>query len=422
MTPCSVLSVHPIPGDNLKANNAMAISQSSITTTLQSQWQRIAAIALLAAALVGGWLWLQNEEAPSKPSIPPTVNDNVLTFSGRLEGIRTEAVNAADRIDSSFPARVSWAEEKTSRVRSPFSGRIVRSLVKVGDTVQAGQPLAEIHSSEYTKAEADFDVADAGLQRARILFDAGILSKRELQVAEADRKRAFAEVMRSQPVAPEAFTASANGLFTLRAPIAGVVVEQNLNPGQEYRPDQDTPPLFVISDPSTLWVWVDLSELDITELKTSRASLAITAHSGAFPSETFKGSIVQFSDYVDASTRTFRLRGVIDNRKRLLKSEMFVNVNLVDGSAGVQESSRFVVPTTAVFLVGEQRYVFVQVGDSSFARQEVRVTREIAGRSIVAGLSQGQRVVTDGNLYLQQIMLRSAKPGAAAPAGKGEAS
>lgn len=400
----------------------MALSASSIAATLRSRWQHVAGAVLLAAALVGGLMWLERDEAPTKPSIPPTVNDNVLTFSTRVEGIRTESVSAADRIDSSFPARVSWAEDKTSRVRSPFSGRIIRSLVKVGDAVKAGQPLAEIHSSDYSKAEADFDVADAGLQRARILFDAGILSTRELQVAEADRKRAFAEIMRSQPVSPETFTASANGLFTLRAPISGVVVEQNLNPGQEYRPDQESPPLFVISDPSALWVWVDLSELDISELKTPRASLAITAHSSAFPAESFKGSIVQFSDYVDPSTRTFRLRGVIENSKRLLKSEMFVNVNLIDGGAAPEETSRFVVPTSAVFLVGEKRYVFIQASDTSFARQEVRVTREIAGRSIVVGLAQGQRVVTDGNLYLQQIMLRSSKPASPAPAAKGEAS
>lgn len=395
---------------------------SAVNKFLRFGSRHILPWVLVAAVLAGSYFWLQREEAPTKPTIPPTVSDNVITFSSRPEGIRTEAVSTADKIDSGFPGRVSWAEDRTSKVRSPFSGRIVRSLVKVGDTVRAGQPLAEIHSSEYSKAEADFQVADTSLQRARVLFDAGILSQRELQVAEADFKRAYAEVMRSQPGSADAFSPSANGLFTLRAPISGVVVEQNLNPGQEYRPDQEAPPLYVITDPSTLWVWVDLSELDISQLRPGQKPFDITAQTGAFPNAVFKGSIVQYSDYVDPTTRTFRLRGVIQNKDRLLKGEMFVNVNLQSSGSGSSEENRFVVPSSALFLVGERRFVFLQASDTSFARQEVRVTREIAGRSIVSGLTLGQRVVTDGNLYLQQILLRSIKPGGSEPIGKGDKS
>lgn len=389
---------------------------------LQSKLKRFLPWVLFAGVLVGAILWLKRDEPIAKPTIPPTVNENVISFSGRPEGIRTESVNNVDKIDSSYPARVTWSEDKTSRVRSPFSGRIVRSLVKVGDTVRAGQPLAEIHSSEYSKAEADFEVADTALQRARILFDAGIISKRELQMAESDRKRAYAEVMRSQPVQAEAFTSSANGLYTLRAPIGGVVVEQNINPGQEYRPDQDTPPLYVISDPNTLWVWVDLSELDIRQFKLDNKPISITAQSTAFPDQVFSGSIVQFSDYVDSTTRTFRLRGTVQNKNRLLKSEMFVNVNLQSADLSSKDENRYVVPSSAVFLSGEKRYVFIQSGDTSFQRQEVNVTREIAGRSIVSGLSLGQRVVTDGNLYLQQIMLKSIKPATPQTTNAGEKS
>lgn len=401
----------------------MPTPESSPSGASPFRWQRIAPWALFAATLVGGMAWLMNrDEVVTKPSIPPTVSENTLTFSGRPEGIRTEAVSAADRIDSSFPGRVSWADDKTSRVRSPFSGRIIRSLVAVGDQVKAGQPLAEIFSSEYSKAEADYEVADSALQRARILFEAGILSKRELQIAEADRKRAYAEVMRSQPAPAESFTAAANGLLTLRAPISGVVVEHNISPGQEYRTDQESPPLYVITDPSILWVWVDLSELDIHQIGAQRKPVELTAQSSAFPNNIFKGRIVQFSDYVDAATRTFRLRGVIENQQRLLKSEMFVNVNLSDGDTKPEDHTRFVVPSSAVFLSGEKRFVFVQASDTSFARQEVRVTREVAGRSIVEGLTPGQRVVTDGNLYLQQIMLKSIKPAPSPSANKGSAS
>jgi cobalt-zinc-cadmium efflux system membrane fusion protein len=87
---------------------------------------------------------------------------------------------------------------------------------------------------------------------------------------------------------------------------------------------------------------------------------------------------------------------------------MYVTVSLPTGIEAGGADQFFAIPANAVFLVGEKRYVFVQNSETSFSRQEIRVSREIAGRAIVKGLEQNQRVVTDGNLYMQQILLRSA--------------
>ena len=72
-----------------------------------------------------------------------------------------------------------------------------------------------------------------------------------------------------------------------------------------------------------------------------------------------------------------------------------------------------------MFLVGEKHYVFIQNSETKYTRQEIRVIREIAGRAIVMGLEINQRVVTDGNLYMQQILLRSAsaRPESGTPQG-----
>lgn len=390
--------------------------------SLASRWRLIVSWAVFAAVLVGGVVWLKQDDKRVKPAIPPTVNDSTITFSNRPDGIRTEPVDGASLIESGFPGRLAWAEDRTSRVRSPFTGRVVRSLVKVGDQVTAGQPLAEIQSGEYGRAEADYQLAESSLERARLLYQAGIVSKRELQITEAEHQRAKAEFLRAQPVGSGVLAGSRNGLFLLRSPITGVVVELAINPGQEIRPDQEAPPLFLITDPSQLWVWVDLGELDIKQLQPIRVPFSVNINSMAFADRSFSGSIVQFSDFLDPVTRTFRLRGVVNNAGRQLKGEMFVNVSLplsIEADAG---NRQFSIPSSALFLVGEKRYVFVQATETSYSRQEVQVYREIAGRSIVRGLSMNQRVVTDGNLYLQQILTRSTKaaPGAAeTPAKEG---
>lgn len=388
--------------------------------SLTSRWRLIVSWSVFVLVLVGGVVWLKQDDKRVKPGIPPTVNDSTITFSNRPDGVRTESVDGASLIESGFPGRLTWAEDRTSRVRSPFTGRVVRSLVKVGDQVTAGQPLAEIHSGEYGRVEADYQLAESSLERARILYQAGIVSKRELQITEAEYKRAKSEFLRSQPAMPQGLAGSRDGLFLLRAPISGVVVELAINPGQEIRADQEAPPLFLITDPSQLWVWVDLGELDIKQLQPVRVPFHVTINSMAFADRSFSGSIVQFSEFLDPVTRTFRLRGVVNNSGRQLKGEMFVNVSLPLGVESDSVDRQFSIPSPAVFLVGEKRYVFIQATDTSYTRLEVQVNREIAGRSIVRGLAMNQRVVTDGNLFLQQILTRSTKaaPGAAEMSAK----
>lgn len=406
----------------MNAPDPDARPSAAMPRSLGSRWRLLVSWSLFLIVLVGGVFWLKQEDTRVKPAIPPTVSDSTITFNNRPDGVRTEPVDSATLIESGFPGRLTWADDRTSRIRSPFTGRVVRSLVKVGDRVSVGQPLAEIHSGEYGRAEADYQLAESNLERSRLLYQAGIVSKRELQTSEAEHKRARAEFLRSQPAMPEVLQGSRDGLFLLRSPIAGVVVETAINPGQEIRADQDAPPLYLVTDPTQLWLWVDLGELDINQLQPIRVPFDVTVVSRAFPEKNFSGSIVQFSEFLDPVTRTFRLRGVVNNSARQLKGEMFVTVNWLGGVEDDAANRLFSIPSSALFLVGEKRYVFIQATETSYTRQEVQVSREIAGRSIVRGLSLNQRVVTDGNLYLQQILMRSTKaaPGASeAPVKEG---
>jgi multidrug efflux pump subunit AcrA (membrane-fusion protein) len=269
-----------------------------ILQTLKNRWRLVLSWTLFFLVLAGGLFWLGHEDKRIRPAIPPTVNDNTITFSSRPDGIRTEAVDAAGVVETGYPGRLVWAEDRTSRIRSPFNGRIVRGLVKVGDRVQAGQPLAEIQSSDYARAEADYQLADANLQRAATLYQAGIVSKRELQVAEGEYRRAKAEFMRSQPAGAEPSLSAAGAYFLLRSPISGVVAEMSINPGQEIRADQDSvAPLFLVTDPAQLWIWIDLGELDLQQLQPFRLPFAVTISSIAFRDQGFRGEVVQFRSH-----------------------------------------------------------------------------------------------------------------------------
>lgn len=400
------------------------MSMSQTEPPVRPEWrQRVArhqrsilAVVTLMLFSLAAVMWFMRGEERVKSVIPPSVNDGTITFENRPHGIKAESIDLAQTVETSVPGRLTWAEDRTTRIRSPFSGRVVRSLVKAGDQIEAGQALAEIFSSEFGRVQADYQLALAEFERAKLLFEAGIMSRRELQSAEAGYRRAKAEYSRSQPIADRPVESSPDGMFVLRSPISGTVVESSVNPGQELGVDQEAPPLYVVSDPRRLWVWVDVNEMDMGQVVSQRLPLAASLRSTAFPERRFTASIVHFSEALEPVSRTFRLRGIVENPGRDLKGEMFVQISLPMRGAQDGADRQLVIPATAVFLMGEKRYVFIQNSETRYTRQEVTVIREIAGRAIVTGVSLAQLVVTEGNLYLQQILVRAERAQRAATA------
>src|SRR5262249_60679254 len=138
--------------------------------------------------------------------------------------------------------RLAWDENVSVRVYSAFSGRVTDVIVQPGDRVESGAVLARIASSDYARAEADAHKAASKLRlgertlaRVRDLQEHGAAAMKELEVAEAEYAAAGSEDERAR-ARLSAYGdpgGAVDGSFALRAPIAGVVVERNLGPGQE---------------------------------------------------------------------------------------------------------------------------------------------------------------------------------------------
>ncbi len=313
----------------------------------------------------------------------------------------------------SFNGRLVWDENVTTRLFTPFAGRVIRIMGEVGQLVETGGPLVLIASADFGQAQADacraatdMVLADRTLTRLRDLFEHGAVPLKDVQSAEADFERARLEKERTAGRLA-LYGAATNGVdqaYMLRSPIGGVVVEKNISPGAELRSDQmlaNTPqlasPLFVITDPERLWVLVDLPERD--QARVSRGQ-KFSVKSASLPNQTFVGSVDLLGDGLDPTTRTVRARGSVANPGRLLKAEMFVKVEVpVAPEAGV------VVPPRAVFLRGDQHCVMVEDSPGRYTRREVTLGAEHRGQMLIAsGLEAGQRVVTDGAILLEQLL------------------
>jgi membrane fusion protein, heavy metal efflux system len=216
-----------------------------------------------------------------------------------------------------LPGRLVWDEDRTVRVYSPFAGRIMEILVHPGSEVPIGQPLAMIASpdfgiaqAEFSKASADLALARRKLARLRELYKNGVSARKDLQEAEAEFARSQAEFERVSARIKLYGKAvhSVDQRYALKSPLAGVVVERAVNRGQELRPDQGDKPLFVISDPTSLWVQLDANEAELHGLSPDKP---FTLLSSQYPGETFSAVITQVADYVDTVTRTIKIRGKV---------------------------------------------------------------------------------------------------------------
>ncbi|MGO8676366.1 MAG: efflux RND transporter periplasmic adaptor subunit [Limisphaerales bacterium] len=369
--------------------------------------------ALLAMAVMADGC-NSNHNAEQPPQVKVTADTVAMaTNSPQLAQLTVETVGAKQPVFVPLTGRLVWDEDVTVRVFTPFAGIVRKLMVDVGQSATKGAPLAQIQSADFgqaqadaRKAESDFRLADRNLTRLRDLFEHGAAPKKDLEAAEADYDRAQVEkdrassrlaIYNSKPDSPDQ-------VFFLPSPQDGILVEKNVTSGQEVRPDQMlanlpqfTAPLFVVSDPTKLWVWLDVTEIQLAQVHEGQE---LTIRSKAFPNRTFKGELDLIGDSLDPTTRTVRARGTVQNPGKLLKAELYVTAEIPDA---VPVS--LLVPSKAVFLRDNQYYVFLEQGTGRFQRQPVKLGSEREGKvAILDGLKEGQRLVTEGCLLLQSLM------------------
>jgi cobalt-zinc-cadmium efflux system membrane fusion protein len=290
-------------------------------------------------------------------------------------------------------------------------------LADIGQMISAGEALAEIDSPDFGQALAaartaagNFAAADKAFTRVRELFAHGAAATKDVEAAEAAYKAALAERDRSlaQLANYGGNIESTNSVYVLRSPIAGALVERNINPGQELRSDmmlgnvpQTYNPLFTISDPTTLWLQVDVAETDLPSLQTG---LPLRITSQAFPGKSFAGTLEKIGDALDPLTRSVKVRGVVGNPDKLLKAEMYVLVDIVQDTSRAS-GGPVEVPSRALFLRENDYYVFIEQSPGQYRRQKVKTGVEKDNKvPIFEGVTAGGRVVTEGALLLQALV------------------
>jgi cobalt-zinc-cadmium efflux system membrane fusion protein len=364
-------------------------------------------VALIAAGVLAG---CDTAEKPSTAPQPKIGGDSVVFLPGspQLTSLVSEVADERTSAGAMLNGRLAWNEDKTVRVFTPLAGRVDRILVHPGDRVKQGQTLAVIASPDLGQAQADarraqgdYALAEKNLARVKELHQNGVAAAKDLNAAEADYARADSEFKRTEArLGLYGGGKQVDQSYALTSPLAGVVVEKNINPGQELRPDQmgaNVPAQFVITDPSYLWVLLDATEKDLPALKSGKT---IKIRVPGYPDASFDAKIAAVADFLDPATRTIKVRATLDNSQRKLKGEMFVTAVVGDDVAKILQ-----VPSRSVFFQGGSHFLFVDDGNGGYTRHKVETGDAYEGYvTITSGLKPGQKVVTDGALLLQQML------------------
>ena len=372
-------------------------------------------LAVVLVVVFGFWAAESLLGKRASPAAAPTLPAGTFRASAvQMKTLTVESVGLHGFVSEELTeGKIAANADRATPVFSPYSGRITRVIAGLGDTVKAGAPLATLEASEFVQAQNDLATAASQLKLARItetrkhaLYDAKGGSLQDWQAAQTELTAAetalsavrnrlsilgkspaeIAALEKNQTISPVA---------TLSAPIAGVVVDRQVGPGQYVQAGGATPQ-FTIADISSVWLLANVRETDAALVKLGQS---VEVHVPAYPERVFKARLTYVSAVVDPVTHRLPVRAEIGNRDGALKPEMFANFRILTSEASESPA----VPQSAVVYEGAAAHVWVVAADGLLSLRNIRTGRSNGGLiEVLEGLKPGENVVTKGGLFIDQ--------------------
>jgi membrane fusion protein (multidrug efflux system) len=279
------------------------------------------------------------------------------------------------------------------------AGKIQRIEFESGVTINKGDVLVQLETSteeaNLRAARASAALALSNLKRTRELRKNQTTSQSELDSAEAQYEEAQAQVQSIRTTIAKK---------TIRAPFSGRLGMRQVDLGEVLKEGDAITTLQSLNP-----IYVDFT-LPQEHLPTLKLGTKLRVLADAAPGEIFGGGINAISPEIDPVTRNVRLQGTIANTAELLRSGMFVTVEVV-----LPEREKVLaVPLTAVLFAPFGNSVFVikeaqgKEGENAsltLAQRFVRLgTRRGDFGAVSGGLEPGEQVVTSGVFKLRSGM------------------
>ena len=305
-------------------------------------------------------------------------------------------------------------------VKSKVPGEVNRVLVREGETVAAGQLLAQIdtldlqsrldaQAASLEEARARLTIADKNRVNNQQLLNQKFISQNAYDTTQSVYEAGVALVNSQEAqlrIARKALEDAA-----VRAPFAGIVARRMAHAGEKVNVDS---PLFTLVDLGRMEIEAPAPAAEVPAIKVGQPA---TFRVDGFGERAFHGKVERINPVADANSRAITLYISVDNRDGLLKGGMFTKGQIV-----LDETRKSaVIPAAAVREESGQMYVFT-IENGKIARRPVQVGFTEPQQGLVevrSGLEQGLNVVSARVSGLKAGAPAMLKPAAAQPARQG---
>ncbi|HEY9161091.1 MAG TPA: efflux RND transporter periplasmic adaptor subunit [Desulfomonilia bacterium] len=325
----------------------------------------------------------QTDEAPSL---------DMSEAGQKMIGVKTVPVSFVEmNSDLRLAGRIEYDEQRISTVNAKVDGWIERLYVDFeGRPVEKGESLLDIYSPELLSAQKELLSLKAFSGRKDSTDLGRMVEKDAEELISAARKRLILWDITEGQIAQIERTGKPVRALTIRSPVTGTVFKRYAVKGMQIMPGE---PLFDIADLSRVWVVAEVPEADMQQVKQD---MAVKISFEGMPGKTFNSRIDYVYPVMSGSTRTVRIRCVLDNPGGSLKPQMYATL-----TSSANLGRRLAVPADAVIDTGLRQIVYVDKGDETFEPREVRTGISAGGmREILSGVNVGEKVAATGTFLI----------------------
>jgi membrane fusion protein, heavy metal efflux system len=391
---------------------------------------------LLGLALIGGaaLVWKINSNGltvgeTARGESNPTITadrsqsgDEVVDLSDKQAAtLKIAAVGSRDfTLFKTAVGTIDFNEDLLVQVFSQYPGKILQANFNIGDDVKVGEILFTIDSPDLLQAESTL-LAAAGvlelekriLARAINLLKTGGGAQKDVEQATSDQQTAEGNFKAARDsvrifgktdaeIDEVVDKRRVDSTLLVPSPIAGRIVARSAAPGFLTQPG-NAPAPYSVADLSTMWMVANVIETDAPAYKLGQ-DVEVTVP--AYPGTVFKGHVTAVGSIIDPSSRRQLVRSEIDDPQHLLRSGMFASFVIHVGDP----VRSLAVPMNGIVREGDGTMtVWVTTDRRHFVKRTVKIgLQQDDWDQILEGLQPGETVVTDGAVFLSNVLLLGA--------------
>lgn len=326
--------------------------------------------------------------------------------------VEVQSASMSTLVETAVFSGKVYADQELN-IMPKISGKVTGVNVKVGSPVKAGAVLFTLDKEDLQKAvdqaalvvrtaEANYDrtkeqvdLAKINLERQQQLYNAGAISKSQLESSESQasaKPLELAQIQWDQAKLSLQQAQDALSNSVVRAPIDGTISAVNVKYGETASNVQQAITLTTLDN---LYVSINVDENIVVAIKPGQnAKVTVSSTGGA----EITGKIDTIAPSANPQTQLYAVKVKIDNKDGVIKPGMFAKVEL----SIKNKDNVLAVNSEAVVLKNGKNTVYVVEGDRAVAKEVVTGLDTGVLLEIVKGLNSGDKVIVKGQTLVEQ--------------------